>query len=71
LYGLKQVSRAWYGNHDAHFTEKRFKMSPDEPTLYVKHDKNVMFIVSLYVDDLIFTENDEKMMHEFKNDKIK
>jgi hypothetical protein len=30
--------------------------------------KNGMFIAFLYVDDLIFTKNDEKMMHEFKND---
>jgi Reverse transcriptase (RNA-dependent DNA polymerase) len=68
LYGLKQAPHAWYGNIDEYFTEKEFKRSPSEPTLYVKHGKNGMFIVSLYVDDLIFTENDEKMMHEFKND---
>jgi Reverse transcriptase (RNA-dependent DNA polymerase) len=60
-----------YGNIDANFTEKGFKRSPSEPTLYVKHDKNGMFVVSLYVDNLFFTKNDEKMMHEFKNDMMK
>jgi Reverse transcriptase (RNA-dependent DNA polymerase) len=30
-----------------------------------------MFIISLYIDDLIFIRNDEKMMHEFKNDMMK
>lgn len=27
-----------------------------------------MLIVSLYVDDLIFTGNDENKMHEFKDE---
>jgi Reverse transcriptase (RNA-dependent DNA polymerase) len=68
LYGLNQASLAWYDNIDGYFIEKEFKMSQSEPTLYVKHGKNDMLVASLYVDDLIFTENDEKMMHEFKND---
>jgi Reverse transcriptase (RNA-dependent DNA polymerase) len=68
LYGLKKALRAWYGNIDAYFTEKGFKRSPIEPTLYVKHGKNGMLVVSLYIYNLIFIENDEKMMHEFKND---
>ena len=60
LYGLKQAPRAWYGNIDAYFTDKGFTRSPSEPTLYVKHGITGMIIVSLYVDDLIFTGNDEK-----------
>jgi Reverse transcriptase (RNA-dependent DNA polymerase) len=71
LYGLKQAPRAWYGNIDAYFTEKGFRRSPSEPTLYVKHGETGMLIVSLYVDDLIFTGNDEEMMHEFKNNMMK
>jgi Reverse transcriptase (RNA-dependent DNA polymerase) len=71
LYGLKQTPRVWYGNIDAYFTEKGFRRSPSEPTLYVNHDETGMLIVSLYVDDLIFTGNDEEMMHEFKNNMMK
>jgi Reverse transcriptase (RNA-dependent DNA polymerase) len=71
LYGLKQASRTWYDNIDAYFTEKGFRRSPRDPTLYVKHGETGMLIVSLYVDDLIFTGNDEDMMHEFKNNMMK
>lgn len=62
LYGLKQAPHVWYGKIDAYFTDKRFRRSPSDPTFYVKHDKIGMLIVSFYVDDLIFTENDEKNM---------
>ena len=30
-----------------------------------------ILIVSVYVDDLIFTSNDEKMLQDFKKDKKK
>jgi Reverse transcriptase (RNA-dependent DNA polymerase) len=49
-------------------SKKNSRGVKSEATLYVKHGKNDMLVASLYVDDLIFTENDEKMMHEFKND---
>jgi Reverse transcriptase (RNA-dependent DNA polymerase) len=30
-----------------------------------------MFVISLYIDDLFFIENDEKIIHGFKNGVIK
>jgi Reverse transcriptase (RNA-dependent DNA polymerase) len=71
LYRLKQATSALYDNIDGYFTEKEFRRSPSESTLYVKHNEIGMFIVSLYIDNLIFIENDEKMMHEFKNEMMK
>ena len=49
-----------------YFTQKEFKKSKSEPTLYVKKKGNDILIVSLYVDDLIYTGNNEKMLKEFK-----
>ena len=72
LYGLKQAPRAWYSDIDAYFITKGFQRSKSEPTLYVKtQGKTDILIISLYVDDLVFTGSDEKMIEEFKLDMMK
>ena len=40
--------------------------SDGEPTLYIKAEKSKVLIVVLYVDDLIFTGNDNFLIGEFK-----
>jgi hypothetical protein len=67
LYGLKQEPRAWYSRTDTYFSKEGFTKCPSEHTLYVKTgDKGTLLIVSLYVDDLIFTGNNEDMFLDFK-----
>lgn len=54
LYGLKQAPRAWYSRIDAYMIENGFKRFSNEPTLYIKKNKQGhIFIVCLYIDDLI------------------
>ncbi|KAL0379259.1 UNVERIFIED_CONTAM: Retrovirus-related Pol polyprotein from transposon RE1 [Sesamum radiatum] len=71
LYGLKQAPRAWYSRIDNYFMDRGFWRSLSEPTLYVKRQGNDTLIVSLYVDDLIYIGNNEKMIHDFKEDMMK
>jgi len=67
LYGLKQAPRAWYSRIEAYFTKEGFEKCPYEHTLFVKlSEGGNILIISLYVDDLIFTGNDENMFEEFK-----
>ncbi|GJV94795.1 retrovirus-related pol polyprotein from transposon TNT 1-94 [Tanacetum coccineum] len=69
LYGLKQAPRAWYSQIDGYFKEKGFDQSKSEPTLYVKNQgTSDILIVALYVDDLVFTGNNKKMIEDFKNE---
>jgi hypothetical protein len=71
LYGLKQAPRAWCSHIDNYFNESDFKMSKSESTLYVKHQGNVdLLIIALYVDDLILTRSNAKMIKEFKKDMV-
>lgn len=67
LYGLKQASRAWYSRIESYFINQGFKKCPYEHTLFIKigGGGNIL-IVCLYVDDLIFTGNDENLFDEFK-----
>ena len=44
-----------------------FKRFPNEHTPFTKSKGGKILIVSLYVDDLIFTGNDRSMCDEFKN----
>jgi hypothetical protein len=68
LYGLKQALRAWYNKIESYFITAGFDKCPHEHTLFVKQgSKNKILIVSIYVDDLIYTGNDEDMMSELKN----
>nr|MCG7218401.1 hypothetical protein [Candidatus Liberibacter asiaticus] len=73
LYGLRQAPRAWYSKIEGYFVESGFEKCDYEHTLFVKVEEEIL-IVSLYIDDLIFTRNDfviienfkKSMMHKFK-----
>ena len=59
LYGLKQAPHAWYNHIEAYFMKEGFEKCDYEHTLFIKTRKEgKVLIVSIYVDDLIFTGND-------------
>ncbi|CAL2230473.1 unnamed protein product [Prunus armeniaca] len=63
LYGLKQAPRAWYSEIDGYFAECDFTKSQSEATLYVKaRGEASILIVSIYVDDIVYTGNDQEML---------
>ncbi|KAL1190679.1 Retrovirus-related Pol polyprotein from transposon RE1 [Cardamine amara subsp. amara] len=67
LYGLKQAPRAWFSRIEEYFAKEGFKKSGNEETLFLKTNKQVDSpIVSIYVDNLIYTGNDISMIREFK-----
>jgi hypothetical protein len=66
LYGLKQAPRAWYSKIESYFSQEMFVKCPNEHTLFVKQGTDKILIVSLYVDDLIYTGNNVDLFEEFK-----
>eukprot|EP00253_Pinus_taeda_P003789 PITA_03789 len=66
LYGLKQAPRVWYSRIDSYLLENRFEKCEGEPTLYIKEKDGNILIVVLYVDDVIFTRNDNYLIENFK-----
>ena len=72
LYGLKQAPRAWFSRIEAHFIGEGFQSCESEQTLFTRRSQEgKIIIVSIYVDDLIFTRNDEAMLSEFKNSMLR
>ena len=68
LYVLKQAPHAWYSQIEAYLVKEGFEKCNCEHTLFIKRgDGGKILIVSLYVDDLIFTGNDVSMFVKFKN----
>ncbi|KAJ9547861.1 LOW QUALITY PROTEIN: hypothetical protein OSB04_020404 [Centaurea solstitialis] len=59
LYGLKQAPRAWFSRIEGYFSRRGSREA-------VRKESNIL-IVSLYVDDLIFTSNDLIMLSSFKD----
>ncbi|GKB28168.1 retrovirus-related pol polyprotein from transposon TNT 1-94 [Tanacetum coccineum] len=66
LYGLKQAPRAWFSRIEAYFTQEGFESSISEQTLFIKRIRGKILIVSIYVDDLLFTGDDDELLYEFK-----
>ncbi|XP_044473188.1 receptor-like protein 43 [Mangifera indica] len=67
LYGLKQAPNAWNTRINKYFQDNGFVCCPHEYSLYVKSYKNEdLLLVYLYVDDLIFTGNNQRLFEEFK-----
>lgn len=63
---MKQAPRAWFSRIESYFVNEGFEGSCYEHTLFIKKEEDKILIVSLYVDDLIFTSNDLIMMQSFK-----
>lgn len=67
LYGLKQAPRAWFSRIEEYFIKAGFVKSQNEETLFLKSNKHGdILMVSVYVDDLIYTGDNMSMMEEFK-----
>lgn len=66
LYGLKQAPRAWFSRIEGYFKKEGFQKSNYDHTLFLKKNGDKLLVVSLYVDDLIYTGNDEHLCIEFK-----
>eukprot|EP00253_Pinus_taeda_P025225 PITA_25225 len=65
LYGLKQAPRAWYAHLDGYLRQQGFKKGTTDSNLCVRIDKDNLTIIELYVDDIIFGINDDRLSNNF------
>jgi len=68
LYGLKQAPRVWNKRIDSFLHATGFKKCASDHGLYVKtNDCGDLLILCLYVDDVIFTGSNLKMIGDLKH----
>ncbi|GJZ01198.1 retrovirus-related pol polyprotein from transposon TNT 1-94 [Tanacetum coccineum] len=66
LYGLKQAPRAWYDELSNFLVSKGFSKGSIDPTLFItKHEEDI-FLVQIYVDDIIFGSTNSKLSKKFE-----
>ena len=67
LYGLNQAPRAWYAKMDSFLLDSGFSRCHSDPNVYTKKVGNHLIILVLYVDDLILTSSDPKLLTHVKS----
>ena len=65
LYGLKQALRGWYARLDGYLHQQGFEKGSANNNLYVKLDQDDLTIIEVYVDDIIFGINDDRLSKTF------
>jgi hypothetical protein len=66
LYGLKQTPRAWYERLRDFLLSKEFIMGKVDITLFTKKIGKNMFVLQIYVDDIIFGSTNQDFCEEFE-----
>eukprot|EP00253_Pinus_taeda_P017625 PITA_17625 len=67
LYGLKQAPRSWYAKMDRFLLESGFPRCHSDNIVYTKKVGKSLIILVLYVDDLILTGSDPKLINHVKS----
>ena len=65
LYGLKQAPRAWYSRLDNYLMQQGFKKGHTDSNLYIKEENNSLIIIEVYVDDIIFGSDNDRLSTKF------
>ena len=65
LYGLKQAPRARYKRLRAFLLSNGFMMGKVDTTLFTKKIGKDLFVLQIYVDDIIFGSTNQEFCDEF------
>jgi hypothetical protein len=68
LYGIKQAPRAWYSRLDKYLHQAGFRKGSAENNLYIKVSEGNILLIEVYVDDIIFGSDDDRLSRKFSKD---
>nr|GEY19460.1 hypothetical protein [Tanacetum cinerariifolium] len=67
LYGLKQAPRAWYDELSMFLLQNHFFKGTINPTLFIRCFYDDIFVVQVYVDDIIFGSTHPRYIQLFSD----
>ena len=67
FYGVKQAPRAWYSKMDSFLIAFEFSRFHSNNNVYTKRVNGHLIILVIYVDDLILTSSDPKLINHVKS----
>jgi hypothetical protein len=65
LYGLKQAHRTWYSRLDKYLQQAGFRKGGVDNNLYINVSQGNILLIEVYVDDIIFGSDDERLSQKF------
>jgi hypothetical protein len=68
LYGVKQAPRAWYFILDKYLQQEGFKKGSAYNNLYIKVSQGNILLIEVYVDDIIFGSDDDRLSQKIVKD---
>jgi hypothetical protein len=68
LYGRKQAPRAWYSRLDKYLQQAGFRKGSADNNLYIKVSQGNILLIEVYVDDIIFGSDDDRLSQKFEKD---
>ena len=68
MYGLKQAPRAWYSRLDKYLQQAGLKKGTADNNLYIKVTQDNILLIEVYVDDIIFGSDDNRLSQKFAKD---
>jgi hypothetical protein len=66
LYSLKQAPRAWYERLRDFLLSEGFIMGKVDTTLFTKRIENDLFVLQIFIDDIIFGSTNQEFCEEFR-----
>jgi hypothetical protein len=68
LYGLKQDPKAWYSILGKYLQQAWFRKGSENNNLYIKVSQGNILLIEVYVDDIIFGSDDDRLSQKFAKD---
>ena len=68
---MKHAARAWYAILDHYLRQQGLKKGVAGSNIYMKMDEDKLLVTLVYVDDMIFSSNNDEMSHEFSQNMSK